>query len=800
MGIRCRIEAGFTRWGRLVVRRRGLALCICLALGAGFVAGLPRLQVDNSTDAFLREGHPVRVRYDRFKDAFEREDRVSIVLRPERVFDAAFLETLRRLHEEIESEVPYVAEVTSLVNARDTRGEGDELIVEDLMERWPEGPGEIAALRERAMANPLYVDALVSADASHTIVAVEPYTYSTLGDGDPLAGFDDGADASDEPLYLTDEESFALVDALEGIVARYRSPELEMHLVGGPTLDRHMTAMMQRDVTVMMSLSFALVVALLFVLFRRVSGVLLPVFVVLLSLLSSLGLMGWLAIPFSVTLNMLPAFLLVVGLCDSIHILTIVYKRLESGRSRDDAIADALGHSGLAVVMTSVTTAAGLASFTFADLAPIAHLGVIAPIGVLLAMLFSLTLLPALLALAPLGERDAPPGAGLRAFFDRWLARAGDLSTRRPWRTVAAAALLVALGLPGVLELRASHNAMRWFPERDPLRRATELIDREFHGSAGLEVIVHTGEENGLYEPATLARLERAMDHASGLAVDGRPIGNVTSIVDVVKEIHQALHENRAELRRIPDRRDLVAQELLLFENSGNDDLEEVVDSRFETARVSIRTPWADAMEYPALLDAIERGFRDALGSGVGLEVTGHVALFTTVFSELVPTMARSYVFALLVITPLMVLLIGNWRRGLLAMIPNLLPIYLVLALMGWSGIPLDASTLLIGGIILGLAVDDTIHFMHKFGRYYEDSGDARRAVHETLATTGVALLFTSLVLSAGFAVMLASYMQNSFWFGALATVATITAFLADVLLAPALMVLAGGAGAAAPR
>jgi predicted RND superfamily exporter protein len=196
-----------------------------------------------------------------------------------------------------------------------------------------------------------------------------------------------------------------------------------------------------------------------------------------------------------------------------------------------------------------------------------------------------------------------------------------------------------------------------------------------------------------------------------------------------------------------------------------------------------------DALEYPALLDAVEEGFRASLGPDVDLELTGSTVLFTRVFDSLLRTMARSYGFALLVITPLLVLLIGDLRRGLVAMIPNLLPIYLVLALMGWTGIPLDASTLLIGGVIIGLAVDDTIHFMHKFSRYYEETGDARLAVHRTLTTTGAALFFTSLVLTAGFGVMLAAYMNNSFWFGVLAGTATLTAFAADILLAPALMV-----------
>jgi len=152
--------------------------------------------------------------------------------------------------------------------------------------------------------------------------------------------------------------------------------------------------------------------------------------------------------------------------------------------------------------------------------------------------------------------------------------------------------------------------------------------------------------------------------------------------------------------------------------------------------------------------------------------------------------MARAYVIALAIITPLLVLLIGRVRIGLLAMIPNLAPIILTLGLMGWAGIPIDAFTLLIGSIAIGLAVDDTIHFMHNFRRYFEASGDVRRAVHETMTSTGQALLYTSLVLSAGFFIYTFATLHNLFYFGLLTGLTIILAFLADVILAPALLAL----------
>ena len=152
--------------------------------------------------------------------------------------------------------------------------------------------------------------------------------------------------------------------------------------------------------------------------------------------------------------------------------------------------------------------------------------------------------------------------------------------------------------------------------------------------------------------------------------------------------------------------------------------------------------------------------------------------------------MARCYAIALVIITPLRMLLIGNLRGGLVAMIPNLFPIFLTLGLMGALGIPLDNSSLLVGCVIIGLAVDDTIHFMHKFQRYFAATGDAPEAVRRTLETTGPALLFTSLCLGSGFVAMTFAYMVNIFEFGVLALFATAVAFLADVVLAPALMVL----------
>jgi len=791
--LRGRIESSFVVFGWWVIRWRWLAILSCLALSSGLISGLQHFRIDNSDEAFLPSDDPERVRYEAFKRQYDSDDLILVVVRPSEVFDFAFLERLRAFHDEIEAKVPYLDDLTSLLNARNTYGREDELVVEDLFETWPQTAAELAAIRARVFSNPLLVNTVISANGEFTALQLKPFTYSTKGPQlASLEGFDeaDGPGASGpDPLPFTEAEGREMVEVLHAIRDAYQAPGFQVYMAGGPTMEHGLAQTMQSDVVTFMTLSNGAIALLLLALFRRISGVVLPLAVVVLAMLSAMGAMSWVDIPFSVTLNMLPAFLIVVGVCDSIHILVIVYRQLDAGAPRNEAIVGALGHSGLAVVMTSVTTAAGLVSFSVAKLEPVAQLGVVAPFGVMLAMVYSLVLLPALLAVVPLERKRRGRDVGIAA-VNTALARLGDAVTRHPGRVVVLWAVVALVAIPGLQQAHFSHDAMKWFPTQDPLRQASDILDREFGGSGGTEVIIHTPGENGLHDPDVMRRIEEAMSHTETLMLDGRKISQTYSLVDLVKETHQALNENRPEFYRLPVERQLLAQELLLFENSGSDDLEDLTDSQFSQARMSLRMPWVDAMVMPPFLERLEPELRAILGPDLDIELTGSGVMFGRIFENVIVTLARSYVFALLIITPLMILLIGSFKRGLVAMIPNLIPVYLVIAFMGFGGIPLDMTTLLIGGVVIGLAVDDTIHFMHKFNRYYEDTGDPAAAVHETLATTGSALLFTSLVLSFGFAIFIAAYMINLSWFGLLASFAVVVAFLADVTLAPALMML----------
>lgn len=809
--IRNNIEKGFEQFARKIYRNRIKTLLVILVITAAIISQIPKITVDTSMEGFLHKEDPAMLAYNAFRDQFGRDEVVIVALQPADVFDLAFLKTLARLHRDLEEKVPYLDDITSMINARNTRGEQDELIVEDLLETWPENSADLAVLKQRVLSNPMYKNLLVSEDGRFTTIVIRTHSRSDTGqDDDLLAGFGDEnleGPVTDEArpqstAYLTDRENSEVVEAVKAVAEAYRSADLPIWVAGSPVVTHFIKQSMMRDVRTFLLLATVVVGIVLFVMFRRLTGVLLPLLVVLLSLLDTIGLMALSGVAIKVPTQILPSFLLAVGVGTSVHILAVFFQHFDRNTDKEAAIAYAMGHSGLAVVMTNVTTACGLVSFSTAEVAPIADVGVFAGIGVMLAFIYTLFLLPALLALVPISPRDPKVGKDRRTAMGRFLTAVGNFSTGHAKAILAGSVLVILVSAVAITAIRFSHHPLSWFPEDNAIRMATEKIDRELRGSITLEVIVDTGKVNGLYDPALLGRLESAAAHVEKLKYEKLFVGKAWSVTTILKEINQALNENRAPFYSIPEDPQLVAQEFLLFENSGSDDLEDFVDSQFSKARFTIKVPFEDAYHAGIFIEEINSYFRQYFPEAT-VTLTGMMGLLSRTITAAVHSMAKSYATALVVITVMMVLLIGRVRIGLLSMVPNLVPILLMLGVIGIFNLSMDLFTMMVASVAIGLAVDDTIHFMHNFRRYYDHGGDPVEAVHQTLQTTGRAMLVTTIVLSAGFFIFGFATMRNVRSFGMLTGFTIVMALLADYLLAPALMVLvnkkkeAAGEGAA---
>jgi predicted RND superfamily exporter protein len=476
----------------------------------------------------------------------------------------------------------------------------------------------------------------------------------------------------------------------------------------------------------------------------------------------------------------------------SIHLLSIFFKEYNLTKDKKQALRYALSHSGLAIFMTSLTTAAGLWSFSFSELAPVADLGKFASAGVLIGLIFTLILLPALLSLIKIKPKEIiiEDDKEAHTFMDKLLVKIADISVDHPKTIIAITTVIILISLAFASNLRFSHKPIVWFDQNHPVRVATNLIDDKLKGSVTLEIIVDTNKENGLYNPNILNAMDNFSNDILKIKSDKYFVGKTLSLIDIIKETNKALNNGDEKFYKIPQNRNMIAQELLLFENSGSDDLEDFVDSGFKKARITVKLPYLDAMDYMVLLKEIntkiDKNFKEF--EDVNIQITGISNLLARIMEASIVSSAKSYVIAIALITIMMLILIGNIKIGLISMIPNIAPMLLMSTVMVIYDMPLDMFTMLIGSIAIGLAVDDTVHFMHNFRRYELKYGDVKKATEMTLLTTGRAMIVTTIVLSAGFLVFTQATMSNIYNFGVLTAIAIVTALLADFFLVPAIM------------
>jgi uncharacterized protein len=767
-------------------------ILVILVLLAFPLSHVPQIKMDTSTEGFMHDDDPVLLEYNAFRAQFGRDERVVIALKSDNIFTLKFLNTLKEMHEELENNVPFLDDINSLYNVRNTRGEGDKLITDDLLEYFPKSEEEVAIIKEQAMSSHFYKDLFISKDGKMTTIVIETDAYSHEGEVEvsDVDAFDEGfgddveAEVKDRP-FLTDKENAELINSVLSIVEKYKKDGIEVYVAGSPSVNHALKSQMQADMQKFMRITFLIIIVFLFVMFRRASAVFYPVVVIILSLLATVGTMAWSGAAFKLPTQIVPSLLMAVSIGATVHILSIFFDKFNTTGDKKEAIIHTLQHSGLAIAMTSFTTAIGVGSFSGSEVAPISDLGIYASFGVLMSLLLTLTLLPALLSITKLKQKVKTEAGKL----DILMKKLAVIPVKYYKSILSVSAVLVIVALVAATQINLSHNPLKWFQPDSYDRISTEVIDENLNGSVTIELIIDTKTVNGWNDPDRLNKLNKLSADMETYVDSYTHIGKVVSLATIVKETNRALHENKEDHYTIPDNADLVSQELLLFENSGSDDLEDVVDSQFEKARITIKLPWTDAVNAIGVLNYVKDEATKAFPNDT-IVTTGMIPLLINTFSHAVSSSVTSYFIAFVGISFMMMLILGSVRIGLLSMIPNLTPIIMGLLIMYIANIPLDMFTLLIGSIAIGLAVDDTIHFMHNFRRYYLESGDAAKAIEETFFTAGKALVITTIVLSLGFYAYLMANMISVQNFGLLTGSVIVLALLSDLLLAPALMMV----------
>lgn len=783
------------RYSETLMRYPKRILLLVVVLVAALASQLPRLTLDTNLEHFISADSAARQAYDRVKTVYGRNDVVVVGISAPDVLAESTLTELAQLHRRIEQQVPWVKRVNSLINAPYQEGLADGLLVDDLIPQPPTALDR-AAIEARLARTPTLEGMVINAERNFTTLVIEPFTYDfdpeAVAQDDAAFGDAFGDDFLAEPAatdQATTNDEFLPVEKTDELIAALQQvlSQTDLHSVvaGMPVVNQQLEQTMKTEMLTFIRLTVALIVVVLVLFFRRVSAVVAPMAAVGLAIIITFSLLAISGQKVQMPLILVPSFLLAIAVGDSVHLLTHFFSSYNAGNDKSAAMKQAIGVTALPILLTSLTTAAGLITLASGDLIPIANLGVFAAIGVMLALLLSLILLPVLIAIWPLA---APKAKHQSVRQERLLQYLANFNWHYGALFAGLWLVVVAVALVGVIQLHFSFNPLNWMPADSSIRKATETVDARLSGTINMDVIVATGRDNGIKNPQLLQALDDELQQLQTGTPGGVRIGHVNSLIDIVKATHQALNEGAADYYRLPDDAGLLAEELLLFENSGADELSRLVDPAFSETKVTLIMPWQDILAYQDFIEVIEQRLGQAVEPWAEVSVTGLLPLLSEALNAVIQTTAWSYALAAVVIAIMLMLLLRSVGLGLVAMLPNLAPIVVVMGLMHSTGIPLDLFTMLVATIAIGITVDNTVHFAHHFRRALAEQGDARSATDIAFQNAGKALLTTAVVLSAGFYVFLFSEVSSIFNFGFLSGTAFVLALLSNFTLTPVLL------------
>jgi predicted RND superfamily exporter protein len=541
----------------------------------------------------------------------------------------------------------------------------------------------------------------------------------------------------------------------------------------------------------MLPLVVVVAAVLLGALLRTRRGAVLPLLVVLTAVVWTLGLMAWMGATFYVITILMPTLLIAIGVADGIH---VIHQFMLGVGARPDQptreiVLSTMEEMTRPVVMTSITTAAGFSSLALSPIMAVRSLGLFTAAGVLAAMVFSLTILPALLCVLPAplaAARHAKRTQAGRGLLTRPLAALTPFVVRRPVLAASVGGAVLLAGLSGLPRIVVDGSLIRNFPATNPIRLADAELIRYFGGSYPMQIVFEAANDDAWNDPVKLhavAGLQQRIEAAEYT-------GKTRSLADYVKRMHQALHPENPGAHVLPDRQDLVAQYLFLYSLSGApDDFEDVVDYGYRQAcaHALVRADHSPLLKRViADIDAYAARYLAPLD--ISTRVTGN-AKIAYVFIDLITTgQVRSLLVALVLVLLLTGLLCRALAAGAFAVIPVAVAIALNFGVLGWFGIPLGPTTAMISSIGIGIGVDYAIHFLIKYQRVRRAGLAPEFAMRETLGTTGVAIFYNAVVVFAGFMVLIGSQFPPNRVLGILVAMNMVVCFLGTVTLMAALL------------
>jgi hypothetical protein len=798
-------------------------LIIIALLTVFLAAGMDKVIIDESMESYLRDDDPVKLAYDRFRSYFGSDENLYVVYRAKNkdVFSDDALQVLKKVHDELvnyrlsmssdeKSPLDHIKEVKSLINVKYMEAHDDILYSKNFIgDTLPKNDDQREHYRQKALNHPDYPNLYVSNNSEYGGIVIrtdfnaEAPVQTT---NEQISSFDDSEylfEESDDVFSetLPNEQIFkfnktkieeypAFINALNKIFDKdeYKSV-LDFYPVGNPVIMDFFITKVMADMSRLMGFVLLFIVVILFVLFRSLCAILWPVVIIILTIIWIIGLLGWTGIHISAMIQVIVFLALSVGIADTVHLLSGYLFFRNKQMSHGDAINAVMKKSGLACLLTSLTTAIGLISLVMVPIQPISTFGIFASLAVLLAFFFTIVLLPLMLDLwAPISKTKKVKS---EHFVLSVIKRIENVSVNRSFQVIIIFFIAGSILLYGFFQLKVDSNFVEVIKETLPLRKIYSIVDQHMAGTSNMEIMLSFHKENALKDPDVLFCMEDIQKFITEKY--GDKIIKTISLVNVVKESYKALNNNDPTKYIIPADAHVLQQVLFLFGNANPSDRRRLVSDDYSRARISVNSINVSSSEAIKIIEKIQQfvdnkfHFLKNRYPDLNVKLTGNMAMLAIMLEYVSWSQIKSFSLALGTISIVLLLVLGSWKAGAVSLIPNLFPVLTSFGLMGFFGIPLDADTLLVAPIIMGLAVDDTIHFMTHFRLEMQIHGNIPKAAICSIREAGQAITFTSIILSCSFLVFLLSFHNGLSHFGIFSAIAIITALISDLFLLPAL-------------
>ena len=729
--------------------------------------GLEHLRFESDYKIFFSDDNPQLLAHLNNQDRYIKSDNITFVIAPkdEKIFSPATLQSIIDLTDE-SWKVPYSSRVDSITNYQHTWVDEDDLIVEDLVSS-PNKLSEkkIEQLKNIALSEPLLVNFLISNRAHASAVSVNLNLPENQHEAD---------------LATTEvvEYSRNLREQFEA-----KNPNLKIYLVGQTMVNKTFNEMSMQDMTQLIPLMFIIIVALLQIILRSFVGTLSTVVLIALSVLTTMGFMGWMDLALNQVNVTCPIVILTLAVCDAVHLMNGYLFNISQGESRINAMKESLSVNLKPIFLTSLTTAIGFLSMNFSDSPPFQELGSIAAFGVITAFILSMTFFPALVLLLPQKLRKTQKAADHKTLSEH----IGAFSVKHH-SIIFYGLLITAVVLAGfTFKNELNDDTIGYFHKDVPFRQAADYTQENLTGFDLIAYSLDSKESNGINKPEFLKKVD---DFASWYLAQPEVV-HVSSFTDIIKRLNQNMHNDDPQWHRLPERRDLIAQYILLYEMSlpYGLDLNNQIDSNKSSLLLRVRVKDQKANELISLDERAQAWLAqhapELVTPGASVSI-----MFAHIGQRNIKSMLTGSIIALILVTLTLIISLGSIRYGLISLLPNAFPAAIAFGLWGIFVGQVNLAVAVIFSITLGIVVDDTVHFITKYLHARDHhKQDAKAAVMYAFSHVGKPIITTTIVLAAGFFVLAFSSFNVNSSMGLMVGLTIIIALVWDFLFLPALLI-----------